>query len=140
MDCRSGNRVGDGDRLYGGVGAGATENVGVAANGAGVPVPEIVAAPVWVSESVAVSVAVLRPTEVGVKLTVVANDAPVVVVVHAPLVAAENADAEGPVAANVTVGGVAVHPPSLRKVVILVGAAGCLAAPWEWSIAIHGDL
>src|SRR6195952_2789255 len=100
-----------------------TEKVGVAAKGAGVPVPISVATPVWLSESVAVSVAVFRPTEVGVNVRVVGNAAPVVVVAHAPVVAAENADGDGPVAAKVTVGGVAVHPPSFSSVVILAAVA-----------------
>jgi hypothetical protein len=69
-------------------------------------------------------VALLRPTEVGVKVTVVANDAPVEVVVQDPLVTAENADADVPVAAKVTVGGVAVQPPSFKKVVMFAAVAG----------------
>jgi|ERR1700734_2362429 hypothetical protein len=106
----------------------ATENVGVAAGGAGVPVPETAAVPVLLRESVAVRVALLVPTEIGLKVSDVANEAPDeapnVVPAHAPVVAAENADAEVPVNAKVTVGGVAVQPPSLRNVVTLVAVIG----------------
>ena len=102
----------------------ATEKVGVAAGGAGVPVPETGAVPVLLRESVAVTVALLAPTEIGLKVTDVAKEAPVTVVAHVPVAAAEYADAEVPVNAKVTVGGVAVQPPSFRNVVTLVAVTG----------------
>jgi hypothetical protein len=101
----------------------ATEKVGEPAGGAGVPTPETSATPLFFNESVAVKVAALVPTEIGVKLSVVANDPPVNVVVQVPVVAAENAAPEVPVAAKVTVGA-GLQPPSFRNVVTLVAVDG----------------
>jgi hypothetical protein len=67
----------------------------------------------------------LVPVAVGVNVSVVAKEAPPAEVpAHAPVVTAENAAADVPVAANVTVGGVVVHPPSFRIVVIFVAVEG----------------
>jgi hypothetical protein len=59
----------------------------------------------------------------GVKVRVVANAPPVKVAVHVPVVAAENAAADVPVAAKATVGA-GLQLPSFRNVVTLVAVDG----------------
>jgi|ERR1017187_2320893 hypothetical protein len=114
----------------------ATERLGVAT--VPVAIANTAADALFFAESVAVSAALLVPTTVGVKVRVVAKDPPVSVEVQVPVVAAEKAAAEVPVAANVTVGA-GLQLPSFSKVVIFVAVDGVplgLVVPTRLSTAI----